>query len=80
MSDFSQLDVYKRSSELFPRIYKIVRSWSKDDQKELGSQLIRSTNSIHANIAEGSSKSTRDFARYVSTALGSCDETRSHDV
>ena len=78
MRDFSQLDVYKRSSELFPKIYKIVRSWSKDDQKELGSQLIRSANSIHANIAEGFSKSSRDFARYISTAIGSCDETRSH--
>ena len=78
MKDFSELDVYKRSSALFPQVYGIVRSWSKDDQRELGSQLIRAANSIHANIAEGFGKSPRDFARYVSTALGSCDEVRSH--
>ena len=80
MKNFSELDVYKRSSALFPKVYRIVRSWSKDDQRELGSQLIRAANSIHANIAEGFSKSPRDFARYISTALGSCDEVRSHLV
>ena len=80
MGTFSNLDVYKRSNALFPKIYKIVRMWSKDDQKEIGSQLIRSSNSIHANIAEGSSKSKKDFARYISMAIGSCDETRSHIV
>ena len=78
MKDFSKLDVYKRSSALFPKVYRIVRLWSKDDQRELGSQLIRAANSIHANIAEGFSKSPRDFARYINIALGSCDETRSH--
>jgi len=78
MKDFFELDVYKRSSEMFPKIYKMVRGWNRADQKELGSQLIRSANSIHANIAEGFSKSHRDFARYIGTALGSCDETRSH--
>jgi len=78
MNSFSQLDVYTRSSLLFPKVYKIVRQWKRDDQKEIGSQLIRSANSIHANIAEGSSKSRKDFARYIGTALGSCDETRSH--
>ena len=78
VKNFSDLDVYKRSSSLFPKVYRIVRSWSKDDQRELGSQLIRAANSIHANIAEGFGKSPRDFARYVGTALGSCDEVRSH--
>ena len=80
MKNFLELDVYKRSSGLFPKVYKIVRSWNRDDQKELGSQLIRSANSIHANIAEGFSKSRKDFARYISTSIGSCDETRSHII
>jgi len=78
MSDFTNLHVYKRAHALFPKVYRLVRLWGRDDQRELGSQLIRSANSIHANIAEGASKSRKDFARYISTALGSCDETRSH--
>ncbi len=78
MSSFQDLDVYRRASELFPRIYRMVRSWPKDDQRELGSQLIRAANSIHANIAEGWSKSVADFKRYTGTSLGSCDEVQSH--
>ena len=78
MGNFSNLDVYQRANSIFPKVYKLVRSWNHNDQKEIGSQLIRSANSIHANIAEGAAKSKKDFARHIGTALGSCDETRSH--
>lgn len=78
MKNFQDLDVYNRANKLFPIIYKIVRSWSLIDQRELGSQIIRAANSIHANIAEGYSKSPKDFKRYLSTAIGSCDELVSH--
>jgi len=78
VKNFQDLDVYKRASELFPRIYRLVRSWSAFDQRELGSQLIRAANSIHANLAEGFSKSEKDFKRYIGTAIGSCDEVVSH--
>ncbi len=78
MQSYRDLDVYQRASALFPRIYKIVRSWKTIDQQELGSQLIRSANSIHANIAEGLGKSKQDARRYLGIALGSSDETASH--
>ncbi len=63
---------------MFPRIYRMVRSWKTIDQREIGSQIIRAANSIHANIAEGYSKSPADFRRYLGNALGSCDELVSH--
>ncbi|OHA34058.1 MAG: hypothetical protein A2928_02630 [Candidatus Taylorbacteria bacterium RIFCSPLOWO2_01_FULL_45_15b] len=72
------LEVYKKASALFPKIYRIVRSWKQIDQREIGSQMIRSANSIHANIAEGISKTPQDFKRYISNAIGSCDELISH--
>ena len=78
MKNFQDLDVYQRASTLFPRVYKLVRSWSIADQKELGSQIIRAANSIHANIAEGYSKTPNDFKRYLGIAIGSCDELVSH--
>src|SRR3989344_9477635 len=76
--NYEDLEVYQRASALFPKIYKLVRSWKEIDQRELGSQMIRAANSIHANIAEGFGKSKAEFRRYLGTALGSCDEIASH--
>ncbi len=76
--NFQDLNVYKQSSSLFPRIYNLVKSWQIFDQRHLGAQLIRATNSIHANIAEGQSKTTKDYMRFISISIGSCDEVRSH--
>ena len=78
MQNFTDLDVYNRSKKLFPVLYKIVRSWDLEDQRGLGNQIIRAGNSIHANIAEGFSKTPNDFKRYLGISLGSCDEIRSH--
>ncbi|MBM3261609.1 four helix bundle protein [Candidatus Kaiserbacteria bacterium] len=78
MRSYQDLDVYQRASTLFPRVYKMVRTWTIADQRELGSQIIRAANSIHANIAEGWGKTAPDFRRYLGNSLGSCDELRSH--
>jgi four helix bundle protein len=40
--------------------------------------MIRSANSVHANIAEGFSKTPNDFKRYLGNTIGSCDELVSH--
>ncbi len=76
--DYRKLDVYQRAHALFPKIYRLVRTWKQIDQREIESQIIRAANSIHANIAEGSNKSVPDFKRYISIAIGSCDELVSH--
>ncbi len=76
--DYRKLDVYQRAHALFPKIYRLVRTWKQVDQREIGSQIIRAANSIHANIAEGSNKTVPDFKRYLSNAIGSCDELVSH--
>ncbi len=78
MKSFRDLEVYQRASKLFPKVYKMVRSWDIIDQKEIGSQIIRAANSIHANIAEGFGKTPADFKRYLGNSLGSCDEIVSH--
>ncbi|TSC75389.1 MAG: hypothetical protein G01um101433_886 [Parcubacteria group bacterium Gr01-1014_33] len=78
MQNFRDLEVYQRCQGLFPKVYRLVRSWPPLDQRELGSQMIRAANSIHANIAEGYGKSPNDFKRYLTTAIGSCDELVSH--
>ena len=76
--NYRELEVYQRANTLFPKIYRLVRSWKQIDQQEIGSQMVRAANSIHANIAEGSTKSVPDFKRYLGNAIGSCDELVSH--
>ena|SRR3989344_1503462 len=76
--NYRELEVYQRANTLFPKIYRLVRSWKQVDQQEIGSQMVRAANSIHANIAEGSTKSVPDFKRYLGNAIGSCDELVSH--
>ena len=52
-----ELSSYKISLELADLIYRNVKNWQYLDQKTVGVQWIRSTDSISANIAEG-------FGRY----------------
>ena len=76
---YQNLRVYQQAQGLFPKIYKIVRSWPEKDQRELGSQIIRAANSIHSNIAEGYGRnSVKEFKRYLGNSLASCDEILSH--
>lgn len=47
------LPSYKTASQLASFIYVIVKRWAFLDKKTVGTQLIRSADSIAANIAEG---------------------------
>ncbi len=78
VNNYENLEVYTRAHRLFPKIYRMVRTWNVVDQRELGSQIIRAANSVHANIAEGYNKTPADFKRYINNAIGSCDELTSH--
>ena len=47
------LPSYQTASQLASYIYVIVKRWDLLDKKTVGTQLIRSIDSIAANIAEG---------------------------
>lgn len=49
----SQLTSYKKSFELADKIWKYAIKWSYLVQKTVGEQMIRASDSIAANIAEG---------------------------
>lgn len=57
IQNFYDLDVWKNAHELTLEIYKITKTFPKEELYGIISQLRRSTFSITANIAEG-------FARY----------------
>jgi four helix bundle protein len=50
---FQELRVYQLSEKLADDIWKIVKEWESLPQNTIGKQIIRSADSIGANIAEG---------------------------
>ena len=76
-TNFENLDIYKISESLADAIWDIVQGWNRLDQDTVGKQIIRSADSIGANISEGSGRGTAaDNRRFLRMARGSLYETR----
>ena len=74
---FEKLEVYQISEQLSDRVWTVVQAWDRLAKNTVGSQLIRSADSIGANIAEGTGRgSFADNKRFVRIARGSLYETR----
>jgi four helix bundle protein len=79
MADFRNLVVWQKANKLSVKTAELIENVRGTAGVILRGQLIRSTFSIQANIAEGSSKrSDKEFARYVRIALGSSTESANH--
>jgi four helix bundle protein len=79
MVGFRQLKVWERSHQLTLAIYRVTRTFPVDEKYGISSQLRRSASSVSANIAEGCGRrGKRDFARFLSIALGSASELEYH--
>jgi len=75
-SDFQQLRVYRLATALSDEIYAAVERWPMLARTSFGAQLIRSADSIGANIAEASGRySAADRRRLLIIARGSLYET-----
>lgn len=76
-SNFENLQVYQLSEELADNVWDIVLEWNNFARDTVGKQLVRSADSIGANIAEGTGrKSYADNKRFVFIARGSVNETK----
>lgn len=75
-ANFANLRVYKLSEELADEIWDIATGWNRFAKNTVGEQVVRSADSIGANIAEGTGRGTyADNRRFVRTARGSLNET-----
>jgi len=74
MINFEKLNVYQDSIKLALDIYKITKKFPKDELYGIVSQIRKASVSISLNLAEGSSRSKKDFSRFIDIARGSCYE------
>lgn len=71
---FEELHVYQDSLLFISFVFSITKSWSTPYRYTLADQLQRAALSIALNIAEGTSRTTKDFAHFLSISRGSCFE------
>jgi hypothetical protein len=57
-TNFEKLDIYRLAEQVADQMWNIVLRWPGLAQKTVGEQVIRSADSIGANIAEGSGRGT----------------------
>ena len=70
---FEDLQVWQRGKALAISVYRAMKE-SKDFG--LKDQMQRAAVSIPSNLAEGCERTPRDFARFISIAIGSSSELR----
>jgi four helix bundle protein len=76
-TNFEHLHIYRLSEKLADQIWKIVVRWDFLAMNTVGIQIVKSADSIGANIAEGSGRGTDpEFRRFLRVARGSLYETQ----
>jgi four helix bundle protein len=71
------LEIYQLAEKLADKIWVIVDKWQYFAKDTVGKQIVRSADSIGANIAEGNGRySYKDNQRFIRIARGSLNETR----
>jgi len=75
------LDAWKEAIQLVEDVYKITRSFPKEEMYGLTSQLRRAAVSIPSNIAEGAARnSTKEFIQFLHMSLGSLSEVETQMI
>ena len=75
MFNFAKLDVWHRAIAFADSVYSSTRYFPSDERFGLTNQMRRAAVSISSNIAEGTSRvSKNDFARFIEIASGSLFE------
>lgn len=74
---FEDLEIYQRSLALGDMIYTIVAKWDWFAKDTIGKQIVRSMDSVAANISEGFGRYYyKDRIRFLYYSRGSLFETR----
>ncbi|MDB4637971.1 four helix bundle protein [bacterium] len=76
-TNFENLEIYQLSEQLLDEIWRLTKTWSAFEKSTLGGQIVRSADSIGANIAEGTGRGSKpETRRFARMARGSLNETQ----
>ncbi|MDQ3682965.1 MAG: four helix bundle protein [Bacteroidota bacterium] len=76
---FEELEVWKKALQLKIEIHALTKNFPPEERFRLTDQIIRSSRSINAQIAEGHGRRTNpDRSRFCVIARGSLSETLNH--
>jgi four helix bundle protein len=79
MRNYRELQVWTKAHGLTLDLYRVTRSFPREEIYGLTSQLRRAASSIGANLAEGCGRRTSsELARFVRIAMGSASELDYH--
>jgi four helix bundle protein len=79
--NFEELAVWKQARLLKNEIFVLVKTFPPEEKYRLADQLVRSSRSVNAQIAEGQGKrTTPDKIKYCLQARGSLSETLNHMI
>ena len=75
MKNFRELLVWERAHAFVLSIYKVTKTFPREELYHLTNQLRRAATSMPTNLAEGCGRFTqKDFANFIQNALGSAQE------
>ena len=76
---YRDLLVWQKGMDLAAEVYRLSRTWPKEEVYGLTSQARRAASSIPANIAEGYGRqSTASYGQFLKIARGSLKELETH--
>jgi four helix bundle protein len=76
-TNFEKLEIYRLSEQLADLVWTVATEWDHRAWDTVGRQVVRSADSIGANLAEGSGRGSQaDRLRFVRYARGSLYETK----
>ena len=79
MNSFEDLETWKKCRQLRQDISKLIKRFPIEEKWRLTDQLIRSSRSVTANIAEGHGRfHYQDNLKFCRNARGSLNETLDH--
>ena len=79
IQSYQELDVWQRGMTLAEQAYKLTRTFPREEQFGMTSQIRRAAVSVPANIAEGwGRRQSRPFQWFLKVALGSLREVETH--